>query len=193
MKNKNRLADVALTTARNRSASISNRGASQYLGAVLLTLSVFAWVAPFSTALGQEIEAVPPPAVEPEPEVSVPELINRADVSVAIIQTANGFLDTGELDLAEITEALAGVESEISEVLATIIGELLDELSLRELELVDQGVVRLQSQLISGTELVEQEAAELDGRGYAAGDGGSCPGNSYRNRGRPRPHIGAFE
>ncbi len=164
MKNKNELAHAALMTAWNRPAPTSYRRVSRHLGAVLLTLCVFAWVAPTSTALGQETEPAPPPAVEPEPEVSVPELINRADVSVAIIQTANGFLDTGELDLAEITEALAGVESEISEVLATIIGEQLDELSLRELELVDQGVVRLQSQLISGTELVEQEAAELDGQ-----------------------------
>jgi hypothetical protein len=113
MKNKNRLADAALTTARNRSASIINRGASQYLGAVLLTLSVFAWVAPFSTALGQEIEAVPPPAVEPEPEVSIPELIERADTTSAIIQEATDFLETGELDLAEISEALVDLESEI--------------------------------------------------------------------------------
>ncbi len=164
MKNKNRLADAALTTARNRSASISNRGASQYLGALFMTLSVFAWVVPFSTALGQETEPAPPPIVEPEPEVSVSELINRADRSVATIQTANDFLATGELDLAEINASLGGLESEISDVLDGIEGELLDEKSSRELELIDQAVARLESQLISGTELVEQEAAELDGQ-----------------------------
>ncbi len=148
----------------NRLAPASNRGASQQLGALLLTLSVFAWVAPFSTALGQETEPAPPPTVEPEPEVSVPELINRADRSVAIVQTANDFLATGELDLAEITEALVGLESEIAELLVGIEGELFDEQSLRQLDLLDQEFATLQSHLVAGTQLVEQEAAELDGQ-----------------------------
>jgi small-conductance mechanosensitive channel len=132
-----------------------------------LGLCLLAWIAPISTVLGQDAEPAPPPIVEPEPEISVPELINRADVSVAIIQTANGFLDTGELDLAEITEALLDLESEISEVLVDIEGDLLDEQGLRQLGLLDQQTTSLQSQLVSGTELVEQEAAELDGQGNA--------------------------
>ena len=152
-----------MTRWNRRAPSIFSR-ISHQLGAVLLTLSVFAWIAPVSTALGQETEPAPPPIVEPEPEVSIPELIERADTTSAIIQEATDFLESGELDLAEITEALVDLESEISDVLAAIEGDLLDEQSLRELDLVDQRIAAVQSHLVAGTELVEQEAAELDGQ-----------------------------
>ena len=131
---------------------------------MLLSLCVFAWFAPISTALGQETEPAPPPIIEPEPEVSIPELIERADTTSAIIQEATDFLDTGELDLAQISEALVDLESEISKVLADIEGDLLDEKGLRELDLVDQQIAAVQLHLVAGTELVEQEAAELDGQ-----------------------------
>ncbi len=167
MKNKNELAHAALMTAWNRLAPTSYRRASQHLRALLLSLCVFAWVAPTSTALGQETDPAPPLPAPQEPELSVPELIDRADLSVSIIQEANEFLESGELDLAEITDELTGVEAEISGALAGIQGELLDEQGLRELELSDQAVTRLQAQLIAGTELVEQEAAELDAQSNA--------------------------
>ena len=101
MKNKNEMAHATLVTGQMRPADTSYIVMPWCLRTLWLGLCVFAWFAPASVVLGQEVEPPPTVAAEPEPEVSVPELIERADNTAATIQFAREFLETGELDLVE--------------------------------------------------------------------------------------------